>query len=262
MRGGAAPLRGVGRVVEWNARVYSRVWQGSVITGFVTPLLFLLAIGVTLGGRIDDGGGLELPYAEFVAPGLLASTAMQVGIFESSFPVVAGLHWRRTFHAVLATPIALPALVIGRLLWVAVRITLACAAFLLVALAFGLLSSPLALLAVPAGVLAGTAFSAPMEAFAATRVRRCRLCDGLPARCAADDPLLGRLLPGRPASRRRRVARLDLTALPRDRALPGPHDRRDGAGWTSLAPGCARRAHGARWRPWPRITYRSTPMTA
>lgn len=169
MRGGAAPLRGVGRVVEWNARVYSRVWQGSVITGFVTPLLFLLAIGVTLGGRIDDGGGLELPYAEFVAPGLLASTAMQVGIFESSFPVVAGLHWRRTFHAVLATPIALPALVIGRLLWVAVRITLACAAFLLIALAFGLLSSPLALLAVPAGVLAGTAFSAPMEAFAATQ---------------------------------------------------------------------------------------------
>lgn len=161
--------RSIALVVEWNARIYRRVWHGSVISGFVTPMLFLLAIGVTLGSRVDRAGALDQGYAHFVAPGLLASTAMQVGVFEASFPVVAGLHWRRTFHAVLATPVTVDALVAGRILWVATRIGLTCAAFLLVALAFGLLSSPLAILALPAAIVTGTAFSAPMEAFAATQ---------------------------------------------------------------------------------------------
>ena len=74
----APPLR----VVEAGARVYRRTWRGSVISAFVNPVLFLLAMGVGLGTLVDrtgTGPGLDLPYLTFLAPGLLAATAMQTG---------------------------------------------------------------------------------------------------------------------------------------------------------------------------------------
>jgi lipooligosaccharide transport system permease protein len=78
-------------VVGWHARGYRRMWRGTVTTSFLNPVFFLLSIGVLLGGLIDragpDLGGLS--YLEFVAPGLLAATAMQTGGSSATYPVGA-----------------------------------------------------------------------------------------------------------------------------------------------------------------------------
>ena len=162
-----APAR-VAVVVEGFLTSYRRSWRGTLVTSFVSPVLFLLAIGVGLGGRVDDTGSLGgLSYLDFVAPGLLAATAMQIASTESTYPVMAGIKWLRTFHATLATPVGVPDLVAGRLAWVALRVSVSAAVFLLVTLPFGVAASPLAVLALPAALLTGLAFGAPLEALSA-----------------------------------------------------------------------------------------------
>lgn len=159
------------RIVQRNTRVYRRVWRGSLFMSFLQPTLFLLAMGVGLGGLVD-GGGSPLPggveYLEFLAPGLLAATCMQTASFESSFPILGKMSWRRNYEAITATPIRVVDLVLGELAWIAIRLTMVAVAFTSVITAFGVPRTPLVLLAVPAAVLTGLAFSAPLMAYAAT----------------------------------------------------------------------------------------------
>lgn len=164
------------RQVEHELMIYRRIWRGSVATAFLSPLLFLTAIGLGLGQSIDRGvatsgaaslGGVR--YLAFLAPGLLAATAMQVGAGESLWPVQGGFLWRRFFLAAAATPLQPVDILLGWLLWVALRLLLAAVIFVAVAFALGALRSPLAVLAVPAAVLTGLAFAAPLTAFTATR---------------------------------------------------------------------------------------------
>ena len=98
------------RVFGSEARVYRRVWRGSIFTSFLNPILYLLAMGVGLGSLVDANlpAGLEgVSYLTFIAPGLLAATAMQAGAGEGSWKVRAGIKWLRTYHAKLATPIGM-----------------------------------------------------------------------------------------------------------------------------------------------------------
>jgi lipooligosaccharide transport system permease protein len=156
-------------VFQWYARSYRRTWRATITTGLHNPIFFLLSIGVLLGGLVDeqnaDLGGLT--YLEFVAPGLIAALAMQIGTNEGSFPVMAGLRWMRTFHAVVATPVRVSELLGGLLLWAAARIFVASAIYAAVAAVAGAFSSPLAVLTPVAAVLCGLAFAAPMAALAA-----------------------------------------------------------------------------------------------
>jgi lipooligosaccharide transport system permease protein len=158
-----------GSVLSWYARSYRASWRGTITVAFFNPLLFLLSIGVVLGGVIDDGrpglGGLT--YLEFVAPGLLAATAMQIGTNEGSFPVMAGLRWVRTYHGVVATPVRVRELYTGLVGWVALRILVACVIFTGVAGVVGAFDSPLAVLAPAAALLCGLAFATPLAAIAA-----------------------------------------------------------------------------------------------
>ena len=156
-------------VTAWHARAYRRTWRATVTTAFLNPLFFLLSIGVLLGGLVDEGrtdlGGLT--YLEFVAPGLLAATAMQVGSNEATFPVMAGIKWLRTYHAVVATPVRIGELVAGVLGWAAFRVAVASVIFTAIAAAGGAFDSPLALLAPVAALVCGMAFAAPIMAFSA-----------------------------------------------------------------------------------------------
>ena len=159
------------RVVEREARVFRRLWRSSVYSSFLTPVLFLAAIGLGLGGLIDERNDsvAGLDYLTFVAPGLLAASAMQTAAGESMWPVMAGTKWVRTFHAMVATPMG-PADVYGGLVvWIAVRVAISASAFLLVAAVLGGVPSLLGVLAVPAAVLCAAAFAAPLAAFAATQ---------------------------------------------------------------------------------------------
>jgi lipooligosaccharide transport system permease protein len=159
------------RMVQRNALVYRHVWRGSVFSSFLQPTLFLLAMGLGLGAMVDAGGA-ALPngasYAEFLAPGLLAASAMQVAGFESTYPVLGKMMWFRNYEAITATPMRVSDLVVGELAWMAVRLTTIAAAFVLVMTAFGIPRSPLVILAIPAAVLTGLAFAAPIMAYAAT----------------------------------------------------------------------------------------------
>ena len=160
------------RVFEHRAYQYRRSFRGSLISSFINPALFLAAMGVGLGGYVnatspDAFGGVT--YIQFLAPGLLAGTAMQQAVFESSFPIMNGLVWRRIFHAMHATPIGPQAVAIGNLGWIAFRIALVAAIFIVVAWLFGAVASPLAVLGIPTAVLTGLAFAGPMGAFFATQ---------------------------------------------------------------------------------------------
>ena len=158
------------RVVEHGARVYRRTWRGSVISTFLNPILYLLAMGVGLGKLVDEGAGssdLALPYLTFLAPGLLAATAMQTAAGDASFPVMAGIKWRKTFHAALATPIEVRDLVFGHLGWVTLRVTFVSVVYAAIMTAFGATSPLEGLLSVPAAVLTGAAFAAAVTAYTA-----------------------------------------------------------------------------------------------
>jgi len=151
------------RVVEYGARVYRRTWRGSVISTFLNPALYLLAMGVGLGKLVDQGSGssdLAIPYLTFLAPGLLAATAMQTAAGDASYPVMAGIKWRKTYHAALATPISVGDLVAGHLGWVTIRVTFVSVVYAAIMTAFGATSPLEGLLAVPPAVLTGAAFAA------------------------------------------------------------------------------------------------------
>ncbi|CAN5836134.1 ABC transporter permease [soil metagenome] len=159
------------RVVEREARVFRRLWRGSVFSSFVTPVLFLAAIGLGLGGLVDERNtDVEgLSYLVFVAPGLLAAGAMQSSAGDSLWPIMAGAKWLRTYHAMVATPVSAADVFGGHLVWTAVRTALSAGAFLLVATLLGGVPSAWGVLAVPFAMLGGAAFAAPLSAFAATQ---------------------------------------------------------------------------------------------
>ncbi len=159
------------RVVEVNARVYKRTWRGSVITTFLTPVLFLAAMGLGLGTLVDRGTGAAtldgVTYLAFLAPGLLAAAAMQAGTGDAAWPVMAGIKWVRTFHATLATPVGVPHLTLGHLGFIAVRLTFVAVVYAMTMMLFGAVDVGRGLLAVPPAVLTGLAFAAPVTAYTA-----------------------------------------------------------------------------------------------
>ncbi|MEA2520203.1 MAG: lipooligosaccharide transport system permease protein [Chloroflexota bacterium] len=162
------------RVVELRAMQYRRTFRASLFSSFLNPVLFLAAMGVGLGTYVDRSGSASqalggLSYLQFLAPGLLAATAMQAAAFESTFPIMSGLTWQKVFHAMYATPISARDIVVGNLTWIAIRLTSIAAIFTIVMTLFGAAASPLILLAIPAAVLTGMAFGAPIVAFSATQ---------------------------------------------------------------------------------------------
>jgi lipooligosaccharide transport system permease protein len=149
-------------LVERNARVYRRGWL-LLVSGFVEPVLYLFSLGVGLGalvGDVDAGGGVLVPYAVFVAPAMLASSAMNGAVFDSTFNVFFKLKYARLYDSVLATPLGPRDVAVGEIAWAQLRGGLYAVMFMLVMAASGLLRSWWALLALPAAMLVGLAFAA------------------------------------------------------------------------------------------------------
>lgn len=150
---------------------YKRTWHSSVVTSFLIPILYLTSMGVALGSLIDKHShGVDgVTYVAFLAPGLLAGTCMQIGVNDTTWPVLGAIKWMRTYLAMLAAPLNVYDVHRGHLAWVATRIAIVVTIYLAVMAAFGTVYSPWALLALPAGVLTGMAFGAPVAAFSATQ---------------------------------------------------------------------------------------------
>lgn len=159
------------RGLSYWAYQYKRTWRSSITTSFLYPVLYLAAMGVGLGSLIDKHAHhvSGVPYLDFIAPGLLAATTMQIGSNEAMYPVMGAIKWIRTYFAMLATPLRVIDVLRGHLAWIAVRLVVVSAIYLSVVAAFGVVRSPLAVLALPAAVATGLAFAAPIAAFSATQ---------------------------------------------------------------------------------------------
>jgi lipooligosaccharide transport system permease protein len=165
------------RPYRYLAMRYLRTWRGTVTSSFLYPVLYLLAMGVGLGHLVNahlagHGGTARLGgvgYVQFLAPGIVVASAMQWGANESTYPVMTGFKWLRTYHAMLATPIEVEDLVIAQLAWVATRVAFSAGVFLGVLALVGDVRSALGVLVLPVAVLTGLAFAAPIAAFTATQ---------------------------------------------------------------------------------------------
>jgi lipooligosaccharide transport system permease protein len=158
------------RALGYWAYQYKRVWRSSITTSFLYPVLYLAAMGVGLGSLVDKhthGVGGASSYLEFIAPGLMAATAMQMGGNEAMYPVMGAIKWIRTYFAMLATPLRVVDVLRGHLAWIGLRVFTVSTIYLVVIACFGVVHSALAMLAIPSAVATGLAFAAPLAAYSA-----------------------------------------------------------------------------------------------
>ena len=151
--GSAGAVRDDGRLTAWQGVVrqfdyfwttYRRTWRASVITSFASPLLYVLAMGVLLGGfvhasahRLDGASS----YLAFIVPGLVAAQAMQTAVFESTYPVMGALKWQKSFYAQLASPLEARDLANAMLAFILFRIGSTCGVYFLVMAPFGVFAT-------------------------------------------------------------------------------------------------------------------------
>lgn len=148
------------RLVGRHYLVYRRDWL-VFLTGFLEPVLYLLSIGIGVGAMVTgfDVGGQRIGYAEFVAPAMLATSAMTGAVMDSTFNMFFRMKYARLYDAVLATPMTTTDVAIGETTWALIRGGIYSAGFLAIMAALGLASSWWALLALPATLLIGFAFA-------------------------------------------------------------------------------------------------------
>ncbi len=165
-------FEGAGRLVDYWATVYKRTWRGSVTSSFVVPLLYILAMGVLLGGFIEgDPETLEgaTSYLAFVAPGMLAAQVMTTAIGEMTYPVMSMIKWHKIYYSMIATPLTVGDIVLAQLGFALFRVATISVVFLAVMAPFGVfVSLPGVLGAFFLMLLTGLAFAAVIFALSAT----------------------------------------------------------------------------------------------
>jgi len=144
-------------VFRRHLMVFNKYWHSNVMFYFLEPLLYLLALGIGLGIYITEVEGLS--YLEFIAPGILASSAMWATTFECSYNSFIRLEVQKTYHAIVTTPVSLDEIVLGDIVFGAFKSFFYGSIFLLVLFFLGYVSSPLALLVPAVLVLTGLVFA-------------------------------------------------------------------------------------------------------
>jgi lipooligosaccharide transport system permease protein len=158
------------RLVERNLASSRDAWL-VFVSGFFEPLFYLLALGIGVGALVGelDLGGREVSYRDFVAPALLAASAMNGAVYESG-NIFFKLKYARTYEGVLSTPLTVRDVAVGELTYTLLRGLVYCVGFVAVMGALGLVTTPWAILAVPAALLVSAAFAAA-AVFATTLMR-------------------------------------------------------------------------------------------
>ncbi len=168
--GALSTVTAVRRLWPYWFTVTRRTWRGSVVSSFLTPLLYVFAMGVLLGGFIEgDPDRLEgaTSYLAFIVPGLVAAHAMQTAVADTSWPVFSNFKWNKVYDSMVATPLTVRQVAVAHLGFVSLRVTATCAVFDLVVAPFGVYGSwwgPFAALA--AQSLTGAAFATLMYGYA------------------------------------------------------------------------------------------------
>jgi lipooligosaccharide transport system permease protein len=149
------------RLVYRNLRAARRYWL-VMVSGFFEPLFYLLGLGIGVGALVGEitYGGRTISYEEFVAPALLAASAMNGAIYETTGNVFFKLNYAKTYDGVLATPLGVRDVAVGETIFALLRGAVYSVTFVAIMLALGLVESAWTILAVPAALLIGAAFAA------------------------------------------------------------------------------------------------------
>jgi lipooligosaccharide transport system permease protein len=132
--------QGLSRQLDYWVTNYKRTWKGSVVTSFSSPLLYVLAMGVLLGGFVHvSPDRLEgaTSYLAFIVPGLIAAQAMQTAMFETTYPVMSAIKWQKSFWAQIASPLEVRDLANAMLTFTLFRIGSTCGVYFVVMAPFG-----------------------------------------------------------------------------------------------------------------------------
>jgi lipooligosaccharide transport system permease protein len=145
------------RVWQRHLAVYTKLYKSSIALNFVEPVLYLAAMGLGLGAFVKEINGV--PYVNFIAPGIIASSSMFAAIYECTYGTYVRMTYQKTFDAILATPVNIGDLVAGELIWGATKSLLYGTIIIIVISIFGLVDSPLIILAVPFLFISGLIFA-------------------------------------------------------------------------------------------------------
>jgi lipooligosaccharide transport system permease protein len=145
------------RVWQRNFTVYTKLYKSSIVFNFVEPTLYLVALGFGLGAFVKEINGV--PYINFIAPGIIASSSMFATASECSYGTYVRMTYQKTFDAILATPVNIDDLIGGELMWGATKSVLYGTIIMIVISAFGLVGSPLIILVVPILFISGLIFA-------------------------------------------------------------------------------------------------------
>ena len=154
------------RVWQRNLTVYTKLYKSSIALNFVEPVLYLAALGLGLGAFVKEINGV--PYVNFIAPGIIASSSMFAAIYECTYGTYVRMTFQKTFDAILATPVNIDDLVAGELMWGASKSVLYGTIIMIVISLFGLVDSPAIILAIPVLFISGLVFSEISMIVAAT----------------------------------------------------------------------------------------------
>jgi lipooligosaccharide transport system permease protein len=149
-------------ILERSFRVYRRSWL-VIFSGFFEPLFYLFALGTGLHqlvGKVVGPGGHVISYTQFIAPALLAASAMNGAIFDATTNVFFKLKFAKLYDAMLATSLGPLDVAIGEISWALIRGGLYSIGFLVVMVAMGLTASWWAVLLLPAALLIAFGFAA------------------------------------------------------------------------------------------------------
>ena len=145
------------RVWQRHAKVYTKLYKSSIALNFVEPVLYLAALGLGLGAYVKEIKGV--PYVNFIAPGIIASSSMFAATYECSYGTYVRMTYQKTFDAILATPVNVNDLIAGEMMWGATKSMLYGTIIMFVISVFGLVTSPLLALAVPLLFISGLIFA-------------------------------------------------------------------------------------------------------
>jgi lipooligosaccharide transport system permease protein len=135
------------RVWQRHFTVYTKLYKSSIVLNFVEPILYLVALGLGLGAFVREINGV--PYINYIAPGIVASSTMFAASFECTYGTYVRMTFQKTFDAILATPVGVDDLVAGELMWGATKGIIYGTTITIVISAFGLVDSPMIALMVP-----------------------------------------------------------------------------------------------------------------
>jgi lipooligosaccharide transport system permease protein len=150
-------IKGAFRVWQRHFTVYTKLYKSSFALNFAEPVLYLTAMGLGLGGFVPSINGM--PYINFIAPGIIASSAMFAVVYECTYSTYVRIHFQKTFDAILATPVNIDDLIAAEMIWGATKSIIYGTTIIIVISAFGLVASPLIVLVIPLLFVLGIIFA-------------------------------------------------------------------------------------------------------